>query len=104
VADRGTDSLYKIDVKNGKIVKTLPAPAYWITGLAWDGKHLWAVDERGGIPKGDEFFAGQLYMIDTATGNILHTTTLPFSNPQDIAYDGKYMWVIDAASNKTCQV
>ena len=100
VADRGTDSLYKIDMKNGKIAKTLPAPAYWITGLAWDGKHLWAVDERGGIPKGDEFFAGQLYMIDTATGNILHTTTLPFSNPQDITYDGKYMWVIDAASNK----
>ncbi|HOB77831.1 MAG: transglutaminase domain-containing protein [Bacteroidales bacterium] len=100
VADRGTDSLYKIDTKDGHIIKSISAPGYWTTGLAWDGQHLWVIDERGGIPQGDEFFTGYLYMIDTMNGNVLHHTSLPFSNPQDLTYDGKYMWVISATDNK----
>ena len=104
VADRETDLIYKVDTLDGHILKTLAAPAYWTTGLAWDGKYLWAVDERGGIPKGDEFFSGYLYMIDTATGKILHATELSFSAPQDITFEGNYLWLLDKKTNKLVKI
>ena len=103
LADRQTDMLYAINPENGKTVKTLEAPGYWIKGLAWDGKNLWAVDDHGGIPKGDEYHVGMLYKIDPKTGTVLSTVELPFSWPQDMAFDGKYMWVIDKATHQLIQ-
>ena len=103
VADRQTDLLYQLDTKTGKVIKKFKAPGYWIKGLTFDGKYLWATDDRGGIMKGDEFHAGVLYKIDTKTGDVLSTVDLPFSRPQDLAWDGHYLWVIDKATHKLIQ-
>ncbi len=103
LADRKTDLLYQLDTQTGRVIKTLKAPGYWIKGLAWDGQYLWATDDRGGIMKGDEFHAGVLYKIDPKDGTVLATIDLPFNRPQDLAWDGKYLWVIDAETHKLIQ-
>ena len=103
IADRKDDLVYQVNTETGKVVKTLKAPGYWIKGLAWDGRYLWASDDRGGIMKGDEFHSGVLYKIDPKDGTVLSTVELSFSRPQDLAFDGKYMWTIDAASHKLIQ-
>jgi len=44
VADRLSDTIYRIDPKEGVVLDSFPSPGPYPTGLAWDGEHLWNVD------------------------------------------------------------
>ncbi|MEZ5195803.1 MAG: hypothetical protein R2764_05235 [Bacteroidales bacterium] len=63
MADYKSDQLYCIDPATGKVVRSIPSPAYWPEGLAWDGEALWNADVKGGIPL-SENYAGKVYRID----------------------------------------
>lgn len=47
----------------GTLIDTLESPGNEITGLAWGGGLLWAVDA----------FSGMIYSIDTSTGGVVHS-------------------------------
>jgi transglutaminase-like putative cysteine protease len=102
LADYKTDLLYCLDPETGAVVRTLPAPAYWPEGLAWDGEALWNADVKGGIPL-SENYAGKVYRIDPETGNVLKTIQAPTSTPRGLTWDGEYLWCVDNASDEVIQ-
>jgi len=94
VADRKTDSLYKIDPKDGSIEKSIPSPSFWPMGLAWDGKFLWNVDIREEI----------IYKIDPESEQVVFSIPTPCPNPRGLACDHNNLWVCDDKEDKIYQV
>lgn len=74
----------------GEVLSSIPAPGPCITGLAWDGKNLWAVDHKTDL----------LYKIDEKTGKVLHTISSPGYRPAGLAWDGRHLWNADTLQNK----
>ncbi len=85
IADRKTDTFYKIDPEKGSIVDSIVSPGYFPSGLAWDGKLLWSTD-----PTEDKIFA-----TDVSTGKTVRTIDSPSPSPMGIAWDGEYIWICD---------
>ncbi len=44
VADRTTDTIYRMDPREEVVLDSFSSPGPYPTGLAWDGAHLWNVD------------------------------------------------------------
>ncbi|RKX70205.1 hypothetical protein DRP53_05795 [candidate division WOR-3 bacterium] len=66
------------------VVDSIPTPTTnYVTGLAFDGQHLW-VDDKERI----------FYHIDTVTGSVIKTFYPAYGN-RDMTFDGEYLWASD---------
>jgi outer membrane protein assembly factor BamB len=61
------------------------APKY-ATGLAWDGRYLWACD----------WWEAKAYKLDPSDGSVVASIELPCPRPDDIAYADGSLFVCDA--------
>jgi len=94
LADRKSDSLYRLSIKDGSVEAALPAPGYQVEGLTWDGKYLWVLDvEEKAILK-----------LNPRTGIAEKTIYAPCDNPQGLAWDGTYLWVADFRADELYQI
>jgi len=84
-ADIFTDKIYKINPKDGKVLKSFDSPGSHPEGLAWDGEYLWHIDS------GEK----SMYRLDPETGRALTILESNSGNPRDLAWDGEYIWIID---------
>ena len=90
VADYHADSLFLIDVREGKTVRALASPGYWPAGLAWDGRYLWNADRK----------QAKIFKIDPDNGRVLRVLDAPGSSPAGMAWDGETLWVADDRANR----
>jgi len=74
----------------GTILGSIPTPGPCITGLTWDGQHLWAADHKRDI----------IYKLDQKTGKILKQLSSPSYRPAGLAWDGKKLWNVDPSAKK----
>lgn len=70
----------------------LPGPC--VTGLAWDGRYLWAADH-----KTDSF-----YQMDSRTGTVVRRIPSPGHRPAGLAWSGKHLWSLDVADKRLYKV
>jgi len=75
--------------QTGKVVKTIPAPGGFCTGLTFDGSHLWTADRK----------TDKLYKIDMETGAAVKTLESPGYFPTGLAWDGHFLWNADIRGN-----
>jgi len=94
LADRKTDSLYRISIKDGAIEAAVPAPGYQVEGLTWDGKYLWVLDVE----------EKAILQLNPQTGVAEKTIYAPCDNPQGLAWDGQYLWVADFRADQLYQI
>lgn len=94
IADRLSDSLYSVDMNNGKIVKAMEAPGFHIVGLTWDGECLWTLDKE----------EMRLFRIDVLTGITVKSFECPAVNPSGMGFDGKDLWICDEAADKLIKI
>jgi transglutaminase-like putative cysteine protease/glutamine cyclotransferase len=69
----------------GKVVKALPLPGKFCTGLTCDGSYLWVADYKTDL----------IYKLDPESGVVLHQIPSPGFWPMDLAWDGQYLWNAD---------
>jgi DNA-binding beta-propeller fold protein YncE len=86
----GSAVIEKLDPSTCGVLHTIPAPAPYIGGLAFDGTSLWACAEQ----------SGQIFRLDPANGNVLSTIPAPgFGQPDPdssgLAWDGQFLWHAD---------
>jgi transglutaminase-like putative cysteine protease len=94
LADRKTDSLYKISIKDGVVEAAIAAPGYQVEGLTWDGAYLWVLDIE----------EKTIQQFDPQTGVSLKIIPAPCDNPQGLAWDGEYLWLADHRADKLYQI
>ncbi len=94
MADRKTDSLYKIDSNTGRIKTARPAPGYQVEGLAVEGSYLWVLDIE----------EGAIFKLNPDTDIVEKTIYPPCDHPKGLAWDGKYLWVADYREDKLYQI
>ncbi len=94
LADRKTDTLYRISLKDGSIEKTIPAPGYQVEGLTWDGEYLWVLDVEEKM----------ILRLDPESQEAVRTIYAPCDNPQGLVWDGKYLWVADFRADMLYQI
>lgn len=94
LADRKTDSLYRISIKDGVIEAAVPAPGYQVEGLTWDGEYLWVLDVE----------EKTIQQFDPTTGVSTRTIYAPCDNPQGLAWDGEYLWLADFQADMLYQI
>lgn len=78
----------------GKILKKIPAPGRFASGLTFDGRNLWLADYQ----------ADKLFKIDPANGTVLTTLPSPGFWPMGLAWDGEFLWNVDKKQKKIFQV
>ena len=79
--------IYKIDPKNGEVIKSIKSAHTSPRGLAWDGSYLWYIDEY--------MYWERIYKVDPANGNVIKKFTPPGKGPSRLAWDGSYLWNSD---------
>jgi transglutaminase-like putative cysteine protease len=94
LADRKTDSLYRISPADGTIESVMPAPGYQVEGLAWDGKCLWVLDVEEKM----------IHKFNPQTGISEKSIPAPSESPQGLAWDGEYLWVGDFGTDSLYQI
>jgi transglutaminase-like putative cysteine protease len=94
IADRKTDSLYKINPDDGTIINSIAAPGYQIEALTVVGDYLWMLDIE----------ENALYKFNIKTGIIERTISSPSDGARGIAWDGEYLWVVDQSDDKLYQI
>ena len=79
--------LWELDPATGNIWGQFNAPGAGATGLAWDWHDncLWHSDQGTDL----------IYKIDPATGTVITSFNSPDLIPQDLAFDGTYLWLND---------
>ncbi len=82
--------IFKIDPKDGTILKTVFAPTSAPLGLTWDGKYLWCVDD----------IHNRLIQFDPEDGTTIRSFPSPDLHPKGVTFDGKYLWVTDRMKNE----
>ncbi|MCK4250239.1 transglutaminase [candidate division WOR-3 bacterium] len=85
VADRKTDTLYKINPISGDVEESIPSPGFWPMGLTWDGEFLWNVDLE----------EEAIYKIDPKSKQIILSISTPCPSPRGLAWDRTSLWVCD---------
>jgi hypothetical protein len=94
LADRKTDSLYRINPENGEVVGSYEAPGYQIEGLTWEKYSIWALDiEEKAILR-----------FNPASGVNEKIIYAPCDDPQGLAYDGNYLWIGDMTKDRIYQI
>jgi transglutaminase-like putative cysteine protease len=94
LADRKSDSLYKIDRLSGNILESQPAPGYQVEGLAWEKDHLWLLDVE----------EGEILRLNPGTQIVDRAFPAPCARPQELAWDGQYLWVADYRGKALYQI
>lgn len=94
LADRKSDSLYKIDPENGSIIEAIEAPGFQVEGLTMEEDLLWVLDVE----------EKAAYRLNPKTGIVEKTIDVPCNNPQGLAWDGEYLWVADFKKDKLFQI
>jgi hypothetical protein len=77
--------IYALDPTNGNIWFQYNAPNTGSTGLAWDwhDSALWNTSQTA---------PGTIYKLDPGTGAVITQFASPDPIPQDLAFDGTYLW------------
>ncbi|GAB4371945.1 MAG: hypothetical protein Kow0042_14990 [Calditrichia bacterium] len=78
----------------GKVVRDIPAPGKFASGLTFDGKNLWVADYQ----------ADKLFCVDPVSGKIIRQIPSPGFWPMGLAWDGNNLWNIDAKLKKIFKV
>ena len=86
--------IYKLDPKDGKIMKTIEAPSSTPRGLAWDGKYLWCVDSD----------ASEVIQFSSEDGTTIRSFRSPSDDPRGLAFDGTYLWISDRMKDEIYMV
>ncbi len=94
LADRKSDTIYKIDPKSGETISEFPAPGFRPQGLAYDSKYLWLVDSEEGV----------ILQIDPETKVAVKTIWCPAQRPRGLAWDAEYLWLADSKADQLLQV
>jgi hypothetical protein len=94
IADRKTDTFYKVDPKSGAIVDSVESPGYFPSGLVWDGRLLWSTDPT----------EGKIYATDVSDGTTVRTLDSPSPSPMGIAWDGEYIWICDNRHDRIAKI
>jgi len=81
----GNNIIYALDPTNGNVFFQYNAPNTGSTGLAWDwhDSALWNTSQTA---------PGNIYKLDPATGIVITSFASPDPIPQDLAFDGTYLW------------
>jgi hypothetical protein len=86
--------LYQLDMASGAILKSFALPdsgasdpSSW--GLVWDGAHFWHTDYS---------YPCTIFELDTADGSVIRSFPAPGNLPIGIAWDGEYLWCVNAHS------
>ena len=74
----------------GKVIRSLPAPGGFVTGMTFDGEHLWVADYK----------ADKLFKIDPGTGKVAGAIPSPGYWPRGLAWDGTHLWNVDGKTKK----
>lgn len=80
----------------GDIIRSIPAPGSDTVGLAWDGKHLWDMD--------DYYKGPSLYRLEVVDGAVLRSYSPPAENPKGLAYDGQVLWNVDFITDRIYRI
>lgn len=64
---------------------SIPLPGLKSQGIAWDGKHLWAIDEQ----------TKKLNRFDSRSGAVIRSFDINLKRPKGLAFDGKVIWIAD---------
>lgn len=78
-------SAVQVQAAPGDILAQFPAPGPGSRDLAWDGEHLWVMDDA----------TNTVYKLDPASGTVLSRTSSMNDNPAGLAWDGQTLWVSD---------
>lgn len=74
----------------------VPAPER-VTGLAWDGQHVWlSTNPFGGT--------SMIHQMDPATGQLLASFPAPSDDPAGLTFDGQNLWMVDPFEIKLYQI
>jgi glutamine cyclotransferase len=76
------------------VSRSIAAPTPLVTGLAYDGKRIWAADWKEDV----------IYAIDPASGKKLDSIPSPGPRPTGLAWDGTHLWVTDLHWNKAYRI
>ncbi|MGD1048164.1 MAG: transglutaminase domain-containing protein [Candidatus Krumholzibacteriaceae bacterium] len=74
----------------GDVSRKVPLPFHHPTGIAWDGRNLWAADRK----------TDMFYRLDPAKGTVLDSIPSPGHFPAGLAWDGKLLWSTDPTDAK----
>ena len=94
VGDAATDSIYKLDPKDGSVILSFPSPTTEPRGLTWDGSRLILVDDHDVkihfLSSSGESIGSVLSSFDAPT---LARDQYPrLGSVWGIAWDGEYLW------------
>ncbi len=93
-----TNLIYQIDRITGAIIRSFPTPDNYISGLAFDGKHLWLANQDiAGDPR-------LIYQVDPFTGAVLRSFASPSSVSSGLTFDGKSLWHVDYSLNMLWEI
>lgn len=79
---------------SGDVISKTKSPSTNVTGIAWDGKHLWVGDHQ----------TKKLYKIDIKSGKVIQTILSPGHRPGGLAWDGRFLWNLDSGEKKIYKI
>jgi len=88
--------VHKLDPSSGEMISYLDESSLvFPEGLCWDGEYLWTSTYIG-----DDM----IYKISPVSGEVLLSYSFPGDVVHDLAYDGSFLWAVDAGSNKVYKI
>ncbi len=78
------------DAAPGEVLKTLPAPGYYTTGLAFDGTDLWAANLADASHPDELWYA--FFRVSIASGLVVQTIPMKGYTFHGLAWDGAALW------------
>jgi len=78
----------------GQVIRRLPSPGKFGSGLAFDGHYLWLSD----------YNTEKLYCIDPEKGTLQREIPSPGFWPMDLTWDGNSLWNIDKKQKKIFRI
>lgn len=94
IADRRTDTFYKLDSNTGSVEAAIVSPGYFPSGIAWDGELLWSTDPAD----------GKIYATDTKSALTVRTLDAPCPSPTGIAWSGDDLWICDNLQDRILMI
>jgi glutamine cyclotransferase len=86
--------IFSTSAAPGDVLQSFPAPGATVRDLAWDGTHLWLLDDG----------AAKIYQIDTATGAVIADFAIELTAAKGITCDSDRLWLSDAAEAQALKV
>jgi PKD repeat protein len=96
------DGFVKIDSQDGSLLEIIES-ADRVTGMAWSGGNLWTTDQNKILKYSSDFILQDNYPPPgSRTSYQVPYVRYPF-RPLDMAWDGKYLWVLSDRDRKNDQ-